>query len=89
MKDLYSRTIINIIDVKHCHNYALFNNDDLYEQLQKYLVNMLPDYQGEVEKFMKDNEKYIQDLVNDQCSLENSNMFFENLRSFKRKYIMK
>ena len=88
-RELIARNIINIIDVEHCHDYHIFMNDDLYEQLKNYL-NKLCDDHYKVQQLMDKNQSLITMIVNNvSMSIEQKNEFFESLREFKRKYLMK
>lgn len=87
-RELIARNIMNIIDVKHCYDYQIFMNDDLYEQLQNYL-NQLCDYHQEVQQLMESQQFHITMIVNNETmTIEQKNEFFESLRHFKRKYLM-
>ena len=88
-RELIARNIMNIIDVEHYYDYHIFMNDDLYEQLRDYL-NKLCDDSHKVQQLMDNNQSLIAMIVNHvSMSIEQKNEFFESLRDFKRKYLMK
>lgn len=90
-KEVISRCIINILDVKHSYNYKRFENNNLYQELLDYgriLYN--EDIYTEYKKVIEKNKTIINNIANDnQYTYEDYNMFMEQLRQFKRTYILK
>lgn len=92
-KELICRTIINILDVKHCNEWQIFAGDDLYDVLYKYLAKLVhgnDEAFSDIDKLMARNELIIKKLAeNKPTSIEDERKFMENLRTFKRKWILK
>ena len=88
MRDLLCRNIMNIIDVKHHQKYVMFDDDRIEDILYQYLLELKPECKKNIDDFMEVNRCYIQSIAKDDLSLEDNNLFFENLREFKRQYLM-
>ena len=89
-REVISRNIINILDVKHCREYGIFEDDDLYDALLKYLKKLAPEAESrDIDMIMTRNELTMKKIVEDKdISLEEMNRFMEDLKSFKRKYLL-
>lgn len=92
-RDLISRNIINILDVKHCREWEIFAGDDLYDQLYKYLAkltNTEKETMSDIDKLMAKNELIIKKISQDkEITVGEQNQLMESLKAFKRKYLMK
>lgn len=92
-RELIARNIINIIDVKNCQRFPLFCNDDMFEQVSKYTLELCKDNSEAVEyvKNMMDVNKLMIDKIVQGEELPNDdyNSLMESFRVFKRKYLMK
>lgn len=92
-RELIARNIINIIDVKNCQRFPLFCNDDMFEQVSKYTLELCKGNSEAVEyvKNMMDVNKLMIDKIVQGEELPNDdyNSLMESFRVFKRKYLMK
>lgn len=90
-KELICRNIINILDVKRCREWEMFATDDLYNVLIKFLKSLVPNCDPkDIDMIMTRNEQTIKKTVeNKNISIEEHNHLMEDLRVFKRKYILK
>lgn len=92
-RELIARNIINIIDVKNCQRFPLFCNDDMFEQVSKYTLELCKGNREAVEyvKNMMDVNKLMIDKIVQGEELPNDdyNSLMESFRVFKRKYLMK
>lgn len=90
-REVVSRCIINILNVKHTYDYERFSDDNMYEELLNYGQSLYNDEQYQAYKLAVDKHKdIIQKIVeNKDYSLDDYNSFMEDLREFKRQYVLK
>lgn len=92
-RELISRNIINIIDNINCHNWTMFMNDDMYNQVYDYLMSISEGNKvaSQYAKDMMANNKHIIDKIIqgvDISTLE-FNALMESFRKYKRKFMLR
>lgn len=89
-RETISRCFINILDIKHYYDYAIFMNDDLYIQLKNYIAKITSD-EKEIQEYysvLEKNKKIIDRIAeNKDISINEYNTIMEDLRLFRKKYI--
>lgn len=90
-KEFICRNIINILDVKHCREWEIFSHEDLETVLPEYLKKLVPNVsQEDLDLIMNKNKSTIQKIASHQAiTIEEHNHFMEDLKDFKRKYLLK
>lgn len=92
-RDLISRNIINIIDVKHWQRYQIFNGDHLEDELRNYLLKLTDpsnqDIIDAINELLNKNHQTIEKITHDQdISIQEKNDLMNALIIFKKKYMM-
>ena len=81
---------MNILDVTRYYDYIQFTTDDLYGALVCYFQTRTD---GEIRQaglsLCERNRPIIQRIAADQASKAEANLFFEELRAFRRQYLNK
>ncbi len=90
-REVVSRCIINILNVKHSYDYERFSTPDLYNELLNYGKTLYSeDIYSEYKRVIENNKTIIECIANDsEYLISDYNSFMEQLRAFKRKYILK
>lgn len=90
-RELISRNIINIINVKRCQEYDILSGDNMIDVIHNLMNEVDPHVDGylnEVEVFIEKNKHIINKIVNNEgITLEEKNSFIEALLTIKRKYL--
>lgn len=88
--ELRARCYINILNIEHNQDYDIFMHDDLYDKLYSY-IETITDNQKIIEeyhKLIKNNKNNIKKLTGKSFNQEAYLILTEELRSFKRTYLI-
>lgn len=89
-RETINRTIINILDVHQYYKYDIFNNQNLYQQIYEFTSKIVDKKGLDEMKHILDNNKKTIELIenNKEIDMIDYNIFMENLREFRKKYII-
>lgn len=91
-RELINRNIINIIDVKKCQNYNIFNTEDLYNVLKNYLYDLVwhdVNAMNYIDDKLESTKMIIDKIANNQnITIEEKNQLMSALMQIKRRYLM-
>lgn len=91
-RELIARNIINIIDVVNCHKWTIFVNDDMYEQVYEYMMDISKNddtANQHAKSMMLKNKEIINKIVQGvDIPILEFNELMESFRKYKRKFIL-
>lgn len=94
-RDLIARAMQNVINMDKVQMFEHFKGDHLAEALTKEMNEVAASTQNEeqckkdIAALIKRNQKTIEAIENDQVTLVMYNALMEDLRAWRRTYIMK
>ncbi len=87
-RELLARNIMNIIDEKNHFYYEIFNDSDLKNKLQDYLIQLTHE-DNAVNTLINKNSIIIDKIAaNKDITIQERNTFMNSLIDFKKQYIM-
>lgn len=91
-RNTISRTIMNILDVHRSYDYKIFNELDMSDkilQVSKEVTHDDPYALDDMTSILIRNKRLINKIVNNRkFSINEYNIFMEDMRGFRRKYII-
>lgn len=90
-REVVSRSIINILNVKQTYDYERFSTPSMYDELMNFGKELYEEDIYNAYKSVILNNKDIISKISEEkeFTLEEFNSFLEQLRQFKRTYILK
>ena len=90
-REVVSRSIINILNVKQTYDYERFSTSSMYEELISFGKELYDeDIYNAYQSVILNNKDIISKISEEkEYTLEELNSFLEQLRQFKRTYILK
>lgn len=91
-RELIARNIINIIDVKNCQYFNKFMDDDMYDKVYNYMMNISRGDDKAIEHIktimIKNKPVFDKIIQGEDIPIEEFNSTMETFRVYKKKFLM-